>query len=851
MADQTISGKPDRSPEEVGTASKRRRLSGKSLRAALVLTVVGVLGGAGTWYLTYRPSAPPKERLRLALELLRQTDSLRAVKKAQQIAEELEALEYRDPDFAGAIEFILGIAAFRQAERKAQAYQEPEYVKAVSYLRKAEQRALHESWRPQWAYALGVSLLKIGSPNEARPLLEEAAQNHPPGNVDASILLTDIYLDLNTQPEIEKALRLNESVIDQTGLDPIDRDRAYLQRAQILQLLGRKDEAQTALEQVSQEANKQRSSILINAQTLMAEGHYAQALKLLEPLADAAVLDGYYTRQALFRMGLCSEKLAEVAAQPDERKLRIDVAINNYERTSQKFPNSHESLAANLRVADLFRTYKPTPRNEEALERYRQALRCVRRVKDFRNRWVSIEGFRKTILHAWDAWIRTHAYQEAIALAGFAEPLLSRITALELAARANQRWAEHLQQQFQQASAAKRPDIQTILRSRWRASGRTFAQLAAEVRVTSEYPDWLWTSADFYYRGQDYPRALTQLEKFIALQQRNLLPAATVRQGEILMHLGRYDEALSSFQKVLDQYRTDPAFFKAQYVIGQCFLEKNDPASAEQAWRAVLASETLTPAAEEWRLALFALGRLLYRRAEFMPPKNDRNPTSDRTSQLASDGDDELALWDETIIRFNEYLQRYPESPEAEEVSYLQAEGLTRSAGILRVRLDSAETENAQFELRQQIDRRLDAALTQFQNLQAVLVEKQRQDQLDALGHRELRDTYFEIARVLFELEQFDRAIAAYRSATYKYPDDPQVLLAYIQMAHCFSRLGKAAEARSLLEQAKVIFKDLPKTVFQSSTTSMQAEDWEQWIEWAGQMHKFVEADSVTTTQLE
>ncbi|HID24732.1 MAG TPA: tetratricopeptide repeat protein, partial [Planctomycetaceae bacterium] len=762
MADERAPSKGD---AKQAPADVEARKGGRGRLLLGLGLVAGLMTGAA-WYLLRDSGPPPKERLQQALELLKHAENSRALKKAEQIALDLKKLDYRDPDFAGAVEFILGMTSFRQAEQSEAATRERRYVQAAKYLREAEWQALHESWRPEWAYALGVSLLRIGSSTEARPLLEEAVESYPPGRAEASMLLSDIYLDMNSRSHVQKALELNDWVIQRTDLTPAKRDRALLQRAQILQLLGREAEAQAALDQVSEETNKKYGSMLIKAQTLMAEGHYEEALSTLEPLAAVSMLNDYYVRQALFRMGLCSERLAERASDPETRKLRIDAAIDYYERTAQRFPNSHESLAANLRVADLLRKCQPIPRTEEALEMYRRALRSVRRVEDFRNRWVSLEEFRQTILRAWNEWVDGHDYEEAITLANYMVPLFPKARALELAARAHQHWAEYLAEQVEQAPDAKRPPLEKELRARWRASGRSFAKLADEVRITSRYPDLLWTSAEHYYLGHDFESALTQLDQFIALQRRNRLPAALVRKGECLMHLGRYEDALNIFRGVMAQYPTDPAFFRAQYVIGQCLLEQNKVDEAEKAWRDVLASETLTPAAEEWRLALFCLARLLYRRAAFLnEPSSTRS--DEKTAGLASGKTAELILWDEAISRFDEYLQRYPQSAEAIEGAYLLAESLVRSAQILRQHLAKAETENARFELRDRIDQRLGAALAHLRNLQSFLSDLQRDDRLGRFGQRALHDSYFEIARVLFQMEKFDEAIEAYRAATY------------------------------------------------------------------------------------
>ncbi len=821
-------------------------------KLAVVLALGLGLVGVGAWLALRRPSVPPKERLQQALQLVKETNSPSAWERAAKIATELKEIDYRDPDFAGALEFILGIASFRRAERAEGETESREslYEQAVRYLREAERQALHESWRPQWAYALGVSLLRLGSAVEARPLLEEAVETYPEGRTEAAMLLAGIYLDSNERSELERALQLNDGVLRDGHLSAQQKDRAYLQRAQILQLLGREDEARQALAQVSQEKNRRYGSTLIQAQTLMAEGKYAEALQQLEPLATATMLDEQYVREALFRMAVCSEKLAQQATDVETRKRYIDAAIDFYERTAQRFPNSHECLAARLRVAELFRTYEPIPRTEEALEMYRRALRSVRSPDEYRNRWVTLEAFRQAVLRAWNDWVESHAYNEAIALARAMPPLFPREQAQELEARAYQHWAEYAEEQLQQAPADQRAALRREVRRRWRAAGRAFAQLAQSLRVTSRYPELVWTSAEQFYRGHDYPSAIRQYERLIAMRYRPYVPAAMVRKAECLMNLERFDAALQYFHRAMDEFPTDPAAFWAQYLVGQCLLEQGRLDDAEQAWRQVLSSDTLEPTAEEWRLSLLSLARLLYRRATLVM-KPDQTAAGQQAASPSTQ-DPRLPVLDEAIARLDEYLQRYPKSKERVEAAYLLAEALTASAAILRSQRQLAETENARYELDQQINRRLSAALSHFRNLTSTLTTLRVSNQLDAFPARILRDSYFETARILVLLGRYEEAITAYRQATYKYPNDPAILLAYVQMAHCYDQLGQPAEALSLLEQARVILRDLPSEVFQSPATNLSAKDWTDWIDWSEKIHHFVQtrlaADSQPTS---
>jgi len=170
------------------------------------------------------------------------------------------------------------------------------------------------------------------------------------------------------------------------------------------------------------------------------------------------------------------------------------------------------------------------------------------------------------------------------------------------------------------------------------------------------------------------------------------------------------------------------------------------------------------------------------------------------------------------------------------EARYLLAMALQISSELPRWKLETAETENARLELRRTMQTLLSQARDEFRRLQADLMHREEVDWLDKLGQRLLRNCFFEIAHTYYLLagysiglgsENYDKAIVAYGSATNKYPRDPQVLLAYLQMANCYDRLGKPADARSMLEQAKVILKQMPDDVFASPTTNWTKQQWQ------------------------
>ena len=131
---------------------------------------------------------------------------------------------------------------------------------------------------------------------------------------------------------------------------------------------------------------------------------------------------------------------------------------------------------------------------------------------------------------------------------------------------------------------------------------------------------------------------------------------------------------------------------------------------------------------------------------------------------------------------------------------------------------------------------------TDAENQLEILIDslqaKESAGLLDPLGQRMLRDAYFERAHNLYAMDKYDRAIEAYTSAANRYAEDPSVLLAYIQMANCYDRLGKPLDARGVAIQAMLIHKNLPDKIFTQDKTLMTRDEWRSWLEWAGALRR-------------
>lgn len=794
-------------------------------RKKLGLIVTGaVLLGVGTLiYLNQPPAETPGQRLEKALALMNEPAD-RSQRRAKRIAEDLQEEDFRDPEFMGGTDFVLGIVAFRHAQTEEESVRDRFFEQAAAHLVDAEQSSLKDSYRPQWAYALGTSWHRLGLAARARPLLEEAFAHYESRRLDAAAQLVEISLDLQNPAELTRALQLSDTIISelpageagQNALGP-----AQLRKAQILLALGRHSEANALLPTETSGTKQNLDLLIVRAQTMMAQqlpAGYREARQLLEPVAAASAQHQRLARQAAYLIGLCHEGLGET-----------DLAIDVYERTARKYEDTHEGLAAELREADLLRQAR---RHEEALAAYRSTLAQVKVVEYFRNRWLPVSTFRQRIFDAWNDWVELERFSEALALAEMAPPLIPPIEAAELTARASQKRAEAFQVKVDALRIPHPPEQENQRQTYWRESARAFERLAQELQTTARYTSTLWVAADHFRQGGDALSTRRVLAEFLANEPRELLPLGLVRDGQAAMDLAMYDDALAQFERVLSEFPTDPSTFEAEYWLGLCHNERKEPAKAALAWKTVITSESLAPAANEWRLSLFALARHEFHTA-----------TGAWTDAAIPEDADQQAWSDQQFLnaatRLQEYLQRYPDSAEANEAGYLLAKAWQRLAEIPRQKLKAVEIENERRLLRQEMQDSLKQARQTLLQLQSRLIDARNHQGLTLLQNQLLRNTYFDLADVEFDLNEFPAAITRYATATNLYPGHPRVLTAYLQMAECNDRMGKTAEALSMLQQARVVLKRMPDEAFQSPSTNYRTRaDWEKWLQWATQLHQ-------------
>jgi tetratricopeptide (TPR) repeat protein len=835
-------------PGDARPASSPSRPAAAALLAAyrwpLVAAAASVLGACigAYWFFFHETRPEPAVLLARALECLDRDDGPDAIPEARRIASELDALKFRDPAFPGALSYILGIVEFRRARELKDRDRIESFRSAAAHLAQAE-NGIDDAHRFSNDFALGIARYASGDVAGAEaPLLrviEASLARHEerPSEefLEAAATLQEGCLDRRDPAHVRKAIELNDLVLKLPNVERAERDRTLLRRAQMAVLLHDADQAQRSLDQVSKDTGLEKESAVIRAQVDIIERRFDKVHEELEPLANEMGLDSLYPRQALFLLGVCYEA-----------ETQFENALRKYADAVRRYPDTPEGLAANVRRAELLRRGQ---RWEEALDSYVRALELIR-PSGFANRWLQFDDFRSLVLAAWNDLIKTREYEFAVELARHMRPLFpprQEYEALERVATANQLWALQVEAEIADKPYTVREERQAERLERWRHSGKAHAELAEAMRESPRYGELLWTSAEHYRKAHDFQNALVQITRFVNTQPRTKLALPYVRRGEILVDLGRFDEAMDHFERVLGEFAADVAAFQAMYLVGVVAVERNEPQRAIAAWQHVVQETRLEPSAGEWQASLFSLGRLQFQMAMTMradPASSEQGTPANPTSADAAASEAmfrPLAAYtrlDDAIRRLDEYVARYPDSPDAAEARFLLAKSLRERAELPRHKLRRAETDNARKELLAEIQGLFAGAQKHLDKLIESLQGKESGGLLDPFTQRMLRDSYFERAHNLYVLQDYERAIEAYTSAANRYPEDPSVFLAYIQMANCYDRLNKPFDARGAAIQAMLIHKNMPETAFSADKTLMNRDDWRTWLEWVSSLRQ-------------
>lgn len=857
----------------------------RSLSIGIVpITVLLLLAGSVVpwllWFTNQGPGPAPIDQLQQALQALENEE----YREALRLIGPLQNQNVSEPEFHGGVDYVIGMLAFHDAEIMSGSGKTRMYDMAVAYLREAERKSLLNKYKNQWEYALGRSLYALGDFRKAYPLLRNIFQGQTAKKAESALMLAECHLHPNTveaerawdfEQSLESAETYNSICVTGRELSAIDQLMAWDQHIRIALLNEDVDRAAQGLKtyreliQTAPEAYRQYRSdpvfeyrdVILEAQIHMVKQDFDKAEEQLTELFQKfSGLENQLTRQAHYLLGVrFQNEMAQVSEQKTRERL-INLALDQYQQAALD-DTVDVAIAANLKIARLLQQNKQL--HEEALEKYSLVLDLVDDPLNFLNQWIRIAEIREGIRDAWDYWIANERVDRsnfawAIMLSDRMTEVFNEDLSAELNALANVSWAESLQAEYDSADVLRQRELEPELLERYRHAGEAYTQLAHVRRTSKSYPDALWNAAELYRKGHDYRHALQVLNQFKNSRPRRLLPLALVRQGEVLLGIDEHttpehvDKAIELLTSVLKNYSKDPAAYRAELLLGQAYWEKNETEQALEIWSRITTNGKLSPTAIEWMDALFALGRghvLLGDQYLLLAAQAMRAEQVDEAQQHRRRANGHFQRAQQAL---HEFLKRDRTSDESFQARWLLANTAQKLSQFPLAQVERAETENERNRRIREANELLDSAIAYYKELQQRLKPLERENRLKPLEKQILLDAFYHPGYCSFILGEYDPtqqryldAIEYYRTAASHYSQTPQVLLAYYQMANCHSRLNRPLEARSQLEQARILARQLEENQ-NEQLTSFSIDGWKVLLNQAIEFNRFTQIPTAT-----
>jgi tetratricopeptide (TPR) repeat protein len=756
--------------------------------------------------------------------------------QARQQAMKLRTNPELTEEHKSACSYVLGMVVVADAEAAAGTTQQRLlYLIAAKYLDQSRQLDFPRGREPAGLLMLGRAQYRAGRYPLAIAALTEALTKNPDSTVEIEQALTDCLLK-SEPPQIAAALEHIDRLLRIPGLSPRQRDEAHLLAANIYFRAGDLAACEEALKQVlegsslfpqaqalaarvvlTQLPGAQRGKILTDAEKRPLQSLLAQ----LKPLADQRGLERDVAAQLDLLLAVVQERLNDTSE-----------ASRSYSQIRKVHHGSPEALAATFYEAEWLLTAGHV---EESLSLFRRALQDAGPSEVYQNLWLPRAEVQRRIEAALRRYQELKSFESAQSLAQASVALLPRSQALLWQAEVERAWSADLLTHVGNLSHDERELIHAQSRAHLREAASRDRDIAQERIATRNYPDDLLRSANTFLQGHGYEQAEQTFRLFLQQQTREGQPEALLGLGQAQLALGRTSEALVTLGQVAALYEKHPANYQARLLSAAALQEQGELAAARELLSANLFNSALTPQSAEWRDSLFALGRVQFRQGLVHAARSQNVPPQETIEKNLAEAHRELetsfGYFDEAIKTLTEATQRFPNAPQYTVANYEAAEAYRHSAKWPRLRLATVSIDSTRQALNRQMNNDLSAAVAEYTRLIERLADEQESSRA-AVDLKILRNCYFNRADALFDLGHYEEAIQAYSAATNRYQHEPEALEAYVQIANCYRRLQRYAEARGTLEQARVVLERIRKDADFAKTTRFDRQQWAELLLW-------------------
>ena len=306
------------------------------------------------------------------------------------------------------------------------------------------------------------------------------------------------------------------------------------------------------------------------------------------------------------------------------------------------------------------------------------------------------------------------------------------------------------------------------------------------------------------------------LDRFTTEQVESGRARVLHRLGRAYQAIGSFAAAADAYDRVIREFSRQPEALASLVPRAECLLQIGGLES-ERGERLLIeivddrgADPQFTPAAQEYRDALMLL-------AEYYA-----TPDAERTAADAADAAAEESRAVKAVMRMEDVLALYPDDPRATRMTFLLAESYRQASSALSRRIVGDDPA-----ARREANRRTRAALANYLSVKARLGSMD-ESSLSALERTYLQASYLYAGDCLFDLEEIETALDAYREAAWRYENEPTAVAAMLQVMHCHERLGHVDEAKAALARMRWLLKKIPEDAFVEARGMSSKAYWEE-----------------------
>jgi len=802
-----------------------------------------LLGGAGVGALllfgalfAYIASAStisnPDRQLDWAMELLEEG----RWDLADRIARDIESSDQLTPARKPIWNYVRGVSATLATADKLDS---PKYRRqlrdATEMLEVSRKAGYPLGYRGPGAFYLGYGYFNTYAWDDALAVLPEAVQGWPERRSDALEMMVDACLR-SQPPKRQQAEELLQQWSKIPGLAATEKNRITLARAQLAFLDGQYPQCDAILATIPAEAREYAAALLgrgrwkFEAAKRLSKSDperkelFTLALKELRLVMLAANTPSDIRRQSTLLTGLTMRYLD-----------RNTEAVSILGGVRQRNPQSAEAIAAGMDEAEIQLNRGDW---EDALDTAQHIITNLGDVRLYDERWIPFNDLRRRLLQIGRQLREQGDFNAALRLASYLAPTLSQSDAVRLEAETFETWGAKLEAEPNNGTAQERDQWHRQVDAKYTMAGDKYRELARLELRNAEYTSLLWRAIECYRKSGHLDAANVLLSDYLKFEERAKRPRGLLALGQNHLNAGRWDDVLPPLERCLIENPDHPLVYNVRLIMARALTEKQQLEKASEVLMTNLYDGNLRPDSQLFRDSLFELGNVIYRRGDQLLLEGEMTTDAEAKSKLdklQSSHEDFLAA----TKRLAEAINRYDHDKRSLEARYSLGRAYSSAAKFPKQVLASGQVTIDAMRRRLALERRqlLESALTAFRNLRQAMDESPEINEAPQNSQSLLRNCFFGEADVLFELDMFEEAIAAYRNVGNRFMNEPEALEALVQIAECYRAIGQEEQARRSLLQAEQMLSRIPAEADARFTTVTRADraQWKQLLDWLKQ----------------